>query len=327
MTEDKITISDISHWPKENLEHSDGKLLSALDIELISVPNTGVGFFNELFNDRQKQIAAALGIPSSALVKKEGATSEIVEFNNVAKYTREELADQVRSGTLSEKQANEMLYETVIESDESWEASAALLAPQTLTQVVDDVLASHEKGEWLPQSANHQLIDGKDYSVSVGYEQDKDGAYNKVSETKMHGHLTCTGKECKICNAINVLKNRKPIMKTRSVGLSAQFASTEQHLESRKIDQLMKEYEAQLGRDPTEQDKKEFYRVLDIVNSRAKEEVLMGDHGMDSGTAAYSPRPTKSQIGQALANQKRAMKFANRLKRKEKAQRNKCKGY
>lgn len=246
--------------------------------------------------DIQKQILA-LGVSPSALVKDPNkATSEIVEYADAFHIHQEEI-----------------------------------IKPQTLTQVVDDVLASHEKGDWTPPERilGIDTASGSDYGVAAVYDgtkivdervlENKDFEetakkfaeyYDKVDVTTkpMHGYLTCTGEGCKVCNSIKVIKSRKAIA------------------EEVKINKLMQEYIAQLGREPTAEEKKEFFKVLDILNSKAKEEAFMGDFGY-LGREVFKPAPTKSQIGQALANQKRAMKLANRLKRKEKAAKNRCKGY
>lgn len=216
--------------------------------------------------DMQKQIkerlGLALGIPQSALVKVAGkATSEIIE------------------------------------SDESWEASAALNKPQTLTQVVDDVLEAKDFDETAKQFAKYY-----------------DGI--QINTQPMHGYLACTGEGCKVCNSIDIIKNRKqhPL----------QLQNIARHPSKHRM--MLSEYAKQVGHELSAEEEKEFFKVLDIVNSKAKEETFMPDGGFHYGGRYVAP-PTKSQIGQALANQRRAMKLANRLKRKEKAQHNKCKGY
>ncbi len=83
------------------------------------------------------------------------------------------------------------------------------------------------------------------------------------------------------------------------------------------VDKVIGEYLATYNRMPTVGDLKKFRP--DIMNG----ELTMGDAGFSH--TEKRPVYSKGQIGQALANQQRALRAGRRLAKKQKAQHNKCK--
>lgn len=159
----------------------------------------------------------------------------------------------------------------------------------------------------------------KECDISVGaiMERQEDGTYRQISETtfhpvkKMHGLLTCKGDDCFICKLI-----------ARDKQIDQFRAKTISHTKFRS---LLAEYCDQLGRECSDKEVQDFAASIDLVNH----DIAKNGDKMPGVIELGSNRQTfsKSQIGQALANQIRARRLAKKLKRKEKAAQNRCKGY
>lgn len=145
-----------------------------------------------------------------------------------------------------------------------------------------------------------------DYSVATVV---KDGKI--IAEKKMHGLLTCKGDDCFICKLV---ARDKQIDQFRAKTIS--FT---------KFRSLLAEYCDQLGRECSDKEVQDFAASIDLVNH----DIAKNGDKMPGVIELGSNRQTfsKSAIGQALANQIRARRLAKKLKRKEKAAQNRCKGY